>query len=60
MWYINLHRKQDRQRRKEYQREIKEMHERVTGRPLLLEQVAQVNQRISSNMKKVFPCVLVS
>uniref|UniRef100_A0A672G2T5 Protein FAM161A n=1 Tax=Salarias fasciatus TaxID=181472 RepID=A0A672G2T5_SALFA len=35
-------RKQDLQRKKEYQQEIKEMRERVKGRPLLLEQVAQV------------------
>ncbi|XP_051939734.1 protein FAM161B isoform X2 [Hippocampus zosterae] len=34
-------RKQERQRRREYQQEIKEMEERVKGRPLLLEQVAQ-------------------
>lgn len=31
------------QRRKEYQQEIKEMQRRVKGRPLLLEQVAQVS-----------------
>ncbi|KAM9769168.1 protein FAM161A [Menidia menidia] len=38
-------RKQDIQRRKEYQQEIKEMKERVKGRPLLLEQVAQRNAK---------------
>ncbi|XP_061626152.1 protein FAM161A isoform X1 [Phyllopteryx taeniolatus] len=38
-------RKQDRQRRKEYQREIKEIEERVKGRPLLLEQAAQKNAK---------------
>ncbi|XP_044197754.1 protein FAM161A [Thunnus albacares] len=38
-------RKQDRQRRKEYQQEIKEIQERVKGRPLLLEQVAQRNAK---------------
>nr|XP_057941229.1 protein FAM161A isoform X2 [Doryrhamphus excisus] len=38
-------RKQDRQRRKEYQQEIKEIKERVKGRPLLLEQVAQKNAK---------------
>ncbi|KAM4585112.1 protein FAM161A [Odontesthes bonariensis] len=38
-------RKQDLQRRKEYQQEIKEMRERVKGRPLLLEQVAQRNAK---------------
>lgn len=37
-----VYRKQDLQRRKEYKQEIKEMQERVKGRPLLLEQVAQV------------------
>lgn len=36
-------RKQEQQRKKEYQQEIKEMHRRVKGRPLLLEQVAQVS-----------------
>ncbi|KAF6724538.1 T-complex protein 1 subunit delta [Oryzias melastigma] len=35
-------RKQDLQRKKEYKQEIKEMQQRVKGRPLLLEQVAQV------------------
>ncbi|XP_062282365.1 protein FAM161A [Scomber scombrus] len=38
-------RKQDRQRKKEYQQEIKEIQDRVKGRPLLLEQVAQRNAR---------------
>lgn len=36
-------RKQDFQRRKEYQEEMREIQERVKGRPLLLEQVAQVS-----------------
>lgn len=36
-------RQQEQQRKKEYQQEIKEMHRRVKGRPLLLEQVAQVS-----------------
>lgn len=36
-------RKQEQQRKKEYQQEIREMHRRVKGRPLLLEQVAQVS-----------------
>ena len=35
-------RKQDLQRRKEYKEEMKEMQQRVKGRPLLLEQVEQV------------------
>ncbi|GLD68171.1 protein FAM161A [Lates japonicus] len=38
-------RKQDLLRRKEYQQEIKEMQQRVKGRPLLLEQVAQRNAK---------------
>ncbi|XP_029134247.1 protein FAM161A [Labrus bergylta] len=38
-------RKQELQRRKEYQQEIKEMKQRVKGRPLLLEQVAQKNAK---------------
>ncbi|XP_061882312.1 protein FAM161A [Entelurus aequoreus] len=38
-------RKQDRQRRKEYRQEIREIKERVKGRPLLLEQVAQKNAK---------------
>ncbi|XP_068451702.1 protein FAM161A [Clinocottus analis] len=38
-------RKQELQRKKEYQQEIKEMHQRVKGRPLLLEQVAQRNAK---------------
>ncbi|XP_076584809.1 protein FAM161A [Chaetodon auriga] len=38
-------RKQEIQRRKEYQQEMKEMHQRVKGRPLLLEQVAQRNAK---------------
>ena len=37
-------RKQDFQRRKEYQEEMREIQERVKGRPLLLEQVAQVTR----------------
>ncbi|XP_071359737.1 protein FAM161A [Trachinotus anak] len=38
-------RKQDLQRRKEYQQEMKEMQQRVKGRPLLLEQVAKRNAK---------------
>ncbi|XP_059185063.1 protein FAM161A [Centropristis striata] len=38
-------RKQELQRKKEYQQEIKEMKQRVKGRPLLLEQVAQRNAK---------------
>ncbi|XP_031732492.1 protein FAM161A [Anarrhichthys ocellatus] len=38
-------RKQELQRKKEYQQEIKEMQQRVKGRPLLLEQVAQRNAK---------------
>ncbi|KAM4611291.1 protein FAM161A [Polymixia lowei] len=38
-------RKQDLQRRREYQQEIKEIQERVMERPLLLEQVAQRNAK---------------
>uniref|UniRef100_UPI0037E77F5E protein FAM161A n=1 Tax=Semicossyphus pulcher TaxID=241346 RepID=UPI0037E77F5E len=38
-------RKQEIQRRREYQQEIKEMKQRVKGRPLLLEQVAQRNAK---------------
>ncbi|XP_034445260.1 protein FAM161A [Hippoglossus hippoglossus] len=38
-------RKRDLQRRKEYQQEIQEMQQRVKGRPLLLEQVAQRNAK---------------
>ncbi|XP_062304048.1 protein FAM161A [Osmerus eperlanus] len=38
-------RKQDLQRRKEYKEEMKEMQQRVKGRPLLLEQVAQRNAK---------------
>ncbi|KAM4749793.1 protein FAM161A isoform 2-T2 [Anableps anableps] len=38
-------RKQDLQRKKEYQQEIREIRERVQGRPLLLEQVAQRNAK---------------
>uniref|UniRef100_A0A8C2ZQV4 Protein FAM161A n=1 Tax=Cyclopterus lumpus TaxID=8103 RepID=A0A8C2ZQV4_CYCLU len=40
-------RKQELQRKKEYEQEIKEMQQRVKGRPLLLEQVAQVNRGLS-------------
>lgn len=42
-----LCRRQELQRRKEYQQEIKEMQRRVKGRPLLLEQVAQVSVKLS-------------
>ncbi|XP_074538381.1 protein FAM161A [Halichoeres trimaculatus] len=38
-------RKQEQQRKREYQQEIKEMKQRVKGRPLLLEQVAQRNAK---------------
>ncbi|MBN3304810.1 F161A protein, partial [Amia calva] len=38
-------RKQDEQRRKEYLEEMREIQERVKGRPLLLEQVAQRNAK---------------
>ncbi|XP_029916249.1 protein FAM161A [Myripristis murdjan] len=38
-------RKQDLLRKKEYRQEIKEIQERVKGRPLLLEQVAQRNAK---------------
>ncbi|XP_072318848.1 protein FAM161A [Eucyclogobius newberryi] len=38
-------RKMDLQRKKEYEQEIKEMKQRVKGRPLLLEQVAQRNAK---------------
>ncbi|XP_047221230.1 protein FAM161A isoform X1 [Girardinichthys multiradiatus] len=38
-------RKQDLQRKKEYKQEIREMRERVKGRPLLLEQVTQRNAK---------------
>ncbi|XP_044045438.1 protein FAM161A [Siniperca chuatsi] len=38
-------RKQELQRRKEYRQEIKEMQQRLKGRPLLLEQVAQRNAK---------------
>ncbi|XP_034391508.1 protein FAM161A isoform X2 [Cyclopterus lumpus] len=38
-------RKQELQRKKEYEQEIKEMQQRVKGRPLLLEQVAQRNAK---------------
>ncbi|XP_077574668.1 protein FAM161A [Stigmatopora nigra] len=51
--------KQDRQRRKEYQQEIREIEQRVKGRPLLLEQVAQKNaqqaahKRFADTLQKV-------
>uniref|UniRef100_A0A8C7YVS9 Protein FAM161A n=1 Tax=Oryzias sinensis TaxID=183150 RepID=A0A8C7YVS9_9TELE len=38
-------------RKKEYKQEVKEMQQRVRGRPLLLEQVAQVSCLKSSKMK---------
>nr|XP_046231587.1 protein FAM161A [Scatophagus argus] len=38
-------RKQELQRKREYQQEIREMQQRVKGRPLLLEQVAQRNAK---------------
>lgn len=43
-----LCRRQELQRRREYQQEIKEMQRRVMGRPLLLEQVAQVTSDFST------------
>uniref|UniRef100_A0A3Q3XFD5 Protein FAM161A n=1 Tax=Mola mola TaxID=94237 RepID=A0A3Q3XFD5_MOLML len=43
-------RRQELQRRKEYQQEIKEMRRRVKGRPLLLEQIAQVNMHVMATM----------
>ncbi|XP_056136875.1 protein FAM161A [Lampris incognitus] len=46
-------RKQDLQRRKEYQQEIKEIRERVKGRPLLLEQVAQRNAKQAAEKRYV-------
>uniref|UniRef100_A0A3P9I3C0 Protein FAM161A n=1 Tax=Oryzias latipes TaxID=8090 RepID=A0A3P9I3C0_ORYLA len=48
---FTVHRKQDIQRKKEYKQEVKEMQQRVRGRPLLLEQVAQVSCLKSSNIK---------
>ncbi|KAM8842514.1 protein FAM161A [Synchiropus picturatus] len=44
-------RKQDQLRRKEYQQEIKEIRERVKGRPLLLEQVAQKNAKLAAEKR---------
>ncbi|KAL1006106.1 hypothetical protein UPYG_G00067940 [Umbra pygmaea] len=41
-------RKQDLQRRKEYKDEMREIQERVKGRPLLLEQVTQVSLKSTS------------
>ncbi|KAG1956015.1 protein FAM161A [Pimephales promelas] len=38
-------RKQDLQRQREFQQEMREIQERVKGRPLLLEQVAQMNAK---------------
>ncbi|XP_030634797.1 protein FAM161A [Chanos chanos] len=38
-------RKQDKQRRREYREEMREIQERVKSRPLLLEQVAQLNAK---------------
>ncbi|KAK9981536.1 hypothetical protein ABG768_001065 [Culter alburnus] len=38
-------RKQDLQRQREFQEEMREIQERVKGRPLLLEQVAQMNAK---------------
>lgn len=38
-------RKQDLQRQREYQEEMREIQERVKGRPLLLEQIAQMNAK---------------
>ncbi|KAK7930054.1 hypothetical protein WMY93_006449 [Mugilogobius chulae] len=44
-------RKMDIQRKKEYQQEIKEMRQRVKGRPLLLEQVAQRQRRAGHGLQ---------
>lgn len=44
-------RKQDLQRKREYQQEIKEIQERVKGRPLLLEQVAQRNAKLAAEKR---------
>ncbi|XP_034149907.1 protein FAM161A isoform X2 [Esox lucius] len=44
-------RKQDLQRRKEYQDEMREIKERVKERPLLLEQVAQMNAKHSAEKR---------
>ncbi|KAM9792219.1 protein FAM161A [Neosynchiropus ocellatus] len=44
-------RKQDQLRRKEYRQEIKEIRERVKGRPLLLEQVAQKNAKLAAEKR---------
>lgn len=37
------------QRRREYQQEVREMQRRVMGRPLLLEQVAQVTTQFRTH-----------
>ncbi|XP_056891914.1 protein FAM161A isoform X2 [Takifugu flavidus] len=44
-------RRQELQRRREYQQEIKEMQKRVMGRPLLLEQVAQKNAKQAADRR---------
>ncbi|XP_042341780.1 protein FAM161A [Plectropomus leopardus] len=44
-------RKQELQRRREYQQEVREMQRRVKGRPLLLEQVAQRNAKLAAEKR---------
>ncbi|XP_029707379.1 protein FAM161A isoform X1 [Takifugu rubripes] len=44
-------RRQELQRRREYQQEIKEMQKRVMGRPLLLEQVAQKSAKQAADRR---------
>ncbi|XP_062390815.1 protein FAM161A [Sardina pilchardus] len=46
-------RKQDQQRRREYREEMKEIQERVRGRPLLLEQVARNNAKQAAERRYV-------
>ncbi|XP_020562940.1 protein FAM161A isoform X2 [Oryzias latipes] len=46
-------RKQDIQRKKEYKQEVKEMQQRVRGRPLLLEQVAQRNAKQAAEKRYI-------
>lgn len=43
-------RRQELQRRQEYQQEVQEMRRRVMGRPLLLEQVAQVTTQVRTHI----------
>ncbi|KAL2086567.1 hypothetical protein ACEWY4_017626 [Coilia grayii] len=44
-------RKQDQQRRREYREEMKEIQERVKGRPLLLEQVTRNNAKLAAERR---------